>query len=287
MFDHIRAFHQPRTVSEAVRLLHKPGGQACLVAGGTDLVLRAGRSVTDLVDITRLGLAYIRRSGQGVRIGATTTLAALEQSPHIQHLANGILAKAAASCGTIQTRNVATLGGNLTNASPAADTATPLLVLDANVVLQGLRTRRHVPLAEFFRGPHETVANGSLLTEIVIPPGQPRTAWSFQRFGRTEMDIAVLNVAAGLQLDRRGRCTWIRIALGAVAPRPMRAPRAEAVLGDSILSKTRIERAADTVAQEIRPITDVRASAEYRTELSRVLLRRALEECAQHLECAL
>ncbi len=287
MFDHVRAFHQPRTVNEAIRLLHKPGGQACLVAGGTDLVLRAGRSVTDLVDIARLGLDYIRPSRQSVRIGAATTLAALEQSPHIRRLANGILARAAASCGTIQTRNVATIGGNLTNASPAADTATPLLVLDAQVVLQGLRTKRHLPLAEFFRGPHETVANGSLLTEIVIPPCQPHTAWSFQRFGRSEMDIAVVNVAAGLQLDRRGRCTWIRIALGAVAPRPMRAPKAEAVLADCILSKTRIERAADTVAREIRPITDVRASAEYRTELSRVLLRRALEECAQHLECAL
>ena len=287
MFDHIQAFHQPRTVSEAIRLLHKPGRQACLIAGGTDLVLRAGRSVTDLVDITRLGLDYIRRSGQGVRIGATTTLAALEQSPHVQHLADGILAKAAAACGTIQTRNVATIGGNLTNSSPAADTAPPLLVLDANVVLQGLRTKRHVPLAEFFRGPHETVANGSLLTEIAIPPGRPHTAWSFQRFGRTEMDIAVVNVAVGLQLDRRRRCTWIRIALGAVAPRPMRAPKAEAVLANSIIDRRRIERAVDTAAQEIRPITDVRASAEYRTELSRVLFRRALEECAQHLESVL
>ena len=287
MFDHIRAFYQPRTVNEAIRLLHKPGGQACLIAGGTDLVLRAGRSVTDLVDIAHLGLDYIRRSGQGVRIGATTTLAALEHSQHVQHLANGILAKATASCGTIQTRNVATIGGNLANASPAADTATPLLVLDAQVVLQGLRSRRQLPLAEFFRGPHQTVANGLLLTEIVIPPCQPRVAWSFQRFGRTEIDIAVVNVAAGLQLDRRGRCTWIRVALGAVAPRPIRAPNVEAVLADSILNRPRIERAADTAAQEIRPITDVRASADYRTELSRVLLRRALEECAQHLECAL
>lgn len=287
VFDRIRDFHQPHTVNEAIRLLHKPEGQVCLVAGGTDLVLGAGRCITELVDITRLRLDYIRRSGQGVRIGATTTLAALEQSPHVQHLANGILARAAATCGTIQTRNVATIGGNLTNASPAADTATPLLALDAIVVLQGLRSRRQVPLAEFFRGPHETVANGSLLTEIVIPPCQARTAWSFQRFGRTEIDIAVVNVAAGLQLDCRGRCTWIRITLGAVAPQPMRAPKAEAVLACRVLTKSLIKRASDTAAREIRPITDVRASAEYRIDLSRVLLRRALEECAQHLESAL
>jgi len=287
VFDHIRAFYQPRTVSEAIRLLHKPGGRTCLVAGGTDLVLRAGRSITDLVDITRLRLDYIRGSGQGVGIGAATTLAELEQSPHLQRLANGILAKAAACCGTIQTRNVATIGGNLANASPAADTATPLLVLDARIALQGLRSRRQVRLAEFFRGPHATAANGSLLTEIVIPPCQPHTAWSFQRFARTEMDIAVVNVAAGLQLDRRGRCTWVRIALGAVAPQPIRTAKAEAVLADGILTKSRIERAADAAAQEVRPITDVRASAEYRTDLSRVLVRRALEECAQRLECAL
>ena len=287
MFDHIRAFYQPRTVNEAIRLLHQPGVQACPVVGGSDLVLRAGRSVTDLVDITRLGLDYIRRSGQSVRIGTTTPLAELQHSPHVQHLASGILAKAAACCGTIQRRNVATIGGNLVNASPAAEIATPLLGLDAKVVLQGLRSRRQVHLAEFFGGPHETVANGSLLTEIVIPPCKPHTAWSFQRFGRTEMDIAVVNVAAGLQLDRRGRCTWIRIALGALAPRPMRALKAEAVLADCILNQTRLERAADTAAQEIHPISDMRASAEYKTELSRVLLRRALEECAQHLECAL
>jgi CO/xanthine dehydrogenase FAD-binding subunit len=287
VFDHIRAFHQPCTADEAIRLLQKPGGQACLVAGGTDLALRTGRSVTDLVDITRLGLDYIRRSGQGVRIGASTTLTALEQSPRVRHLANGILAMAAASCGTLQTRNLSTIGGTLANASSAADLATPLLVLAAKVVLQGLRSRRQVLLAEFFQGPHDTVATGSLLTEIAIPPCLPHTAWSFQRFSRTGTDIALVNVGAGLQLSRRGRCTWIRIAFGAAAPRPMRAPKAEAVLADSILNKPRIERAADVAAQEILPITDVRATAEYRTELIRVLLRRALEECAEHLEGAL
>jgi CO/xanthine dehydrogenase FAD-binding subunit len=105
MFDHVKAFHQPRTVQKAVTLLQKKKGKACLVAGGTDLVLRAGRSVTDLVDITRLGLDYIRGNVKGMRIGAATTLAAIEHSSDVQRWANGILAKAAAACGTVQMRN--------------------------------------------------------------------------------------------------------------------------------------------------------------------------------------
>ncbi len=287
MFDHVRAFHQPRSISEALRLLRRSGAQAFLLAGGTDLVLRAGRSVTDLIDITHLGLDYIKREGRDLRLGAATTLAELEQSSLVQPLANGILAKAAAACGTIQTRNLATLGGNLANASPAADTATPLLVLEAEVVLQGTRSKRRIPLAEFFRAPHESAASGSLLTEIVIPACKPRMAWSFQRFGRTEVDIALVNVAAGIQLNKAGRCTLARIALGAVAPQPMRALKAEAALEGKLLNGELVERAVECAVQEIRPITDVRASAEYRAELSRVLLGRALAECAQHLERAL
>jgi CO/xanthine dehydrogenase FAD-binding subunit len=286
MFDHVKAFHQPRTVQKAVTLLQQKG-KACLVAGGTDLVLRAGRSVTDLVDITRLGLDYIKGGVKGMRIGAATTLAAIEHSSEVQRLANGILAKAAAACGTVQMRNVATIGGNLANASPAADTATPLLVLDAAVVLQGSRAKRQVALVDFFRAPHETAAKGSLLTEIVLPACKANAAWSFQRFGRTELDIAIVNAATGLQLDRNGRCTWARIALGAVAPIPVRARKAESLITGKALDAQLLEQAAEAALEDIRPITDVRASAEYRREISRVLVRRALQECAQHLECEL
>jgi len=286
MFDHIRAFHQPRTVQEALKLLHRPGVKACPVAGGTDLVLRAGRSVTELVDITRLGLDAIRRNGRGLRIGAAATLAALEDSKAVQALADGILAKAAAYCGTVQMRNVATVGGNLANASPAADTATPLLVLDAEVVLHGLRGKRRIGLAEFFLAPHRTAAAGALLTEIVIPAPHPRARFSLQRFSRTESDIAVVSVAAGLQLDGKGRCQWARVALGAVAPVPLRVKKTEAALLGQVLTPEVIERAMKVAAGEARPITDIRASAEYRAELIRLLLRRALLDCARQRERA-
>lgn len=287
MFDHIRVFHQPRTIKDAVRLLHKTGSEACLVAGATDLVLRAPRSVTALVDISHLGLSYIKRDGKAVRIGATTTMSALEHSAVIQRLGNGILAQAAANCGGVQTRNMATIGGNLANASPAADTATPLLALDAEVVMRGLRGQKRMPLSAFFSGPHKSAAEGFLLIEIVIPAGTPRTAWSLQRLARTERDLAIVSVAAAIQLNRQDRCTWARIALGAVAAQPMRAQTAESVLAGQVVHRELIETAAEAAAQEIEPLTDVRASAEYRRAMTRVLVRRALQECAGRLECAL
>jgi len=284
MFDHIRAFHQPASLKEAIRLLHRQDANACLIAGGTDLALQADRSVSVLVDISRLGLSYITRKAGSIHIGATTTMAALEHSTLMQHFAHGILAKAAASCGSLQTRNMATLGGNLANASPAVDTATPLLVLEAQVVFKGLSSRHTLQLDAFLAAPHSTIAKHELLIEVILPPSKPHTAWSFLRLGRTEMDVAIVNAAAAIQLDGEHRCTAARLALGAVAPYPLRARKAEAVLHGQVLTMEVVQGAADAAVQEIHPVTDVRASAEYRREITRVLVRRAIEECIQHLE---
>ena len=284
MFDHIRSFHQPTSIREALRLLTGREGEACLVAGGTDLALRAGRSVQVLVDLSRLELSYVKRKGGGLRIGATTTMAMLEESVLARLMANGILAKAAASCGSPQTRNMATIGGNLANASPAADTATPLLAMDAEVVLQGLRSSRTLPLEKFFTGPHATIGNRELLVEIIVPACKTNSSFSFQRLARTEIDIAIVNVAAAVRWDRAQRCTGVRLALGAVAPCPMRSRRAEALLEGQVATEKLIAKVADMVSQDIAPISDVRASADYRREISQVLVRRALQECVQRLE---
>ena len=281
MFDHIRCFRQPSTISEAIKLLQGREGEACLVAGGTDVALRVGRSVQVLVDVSRLGLSYIRRNGGRLHIGATTTMASLEQSVLVRLTANGILAQAAAICGSPQTRNMATIGGNLANASPAADTATPLLVMGAEVVLQGLRSTRTLPLEEFFAGPHSTNSHRELLVEVVIPRSRPKTTFSFLRLARTEIDIALVAAAVSLRRDAKQRCAGVRIALGAVAPCPMRARRAEAVLEGQLATDKLIRQAAEIASQEIAPITDVRASSEYRREIAQVLTRRAIEECVQ------
>lgn len=289
MFDKVEAFYRPGNVREALRLLLSGKGRARVVAGGTDVVVEADRSVRILIDITQAGLSYIRRRGGACVIGATTTMAALESSPVIRALAGGILARAAATCGSVQIRNMATIGGNLANGSPAADTATPLLALDAEVVLADQRGRRKVPLAALYSGQRKILSGKALLVEIVIGGAGhgPARRWSFQKLGRTETDISLVNVAAGLQLDSHGRAKWARIALGAVAPAPIRAVRAENLLVGRKLDETLLAEVCDKVAREVSPITDVRASAEYRRAMSRVLTRRALEECATREGCGL
>lgn len=281
MFDHIQAFRQPRSVQEAVRLLHNRSAHARAVAGGTDLVVQGNRTIRTLVDLSRLGLDYLHRDRKEVVIGATTTMAALESAPLVQALGGGILARAAAGCGSMQNRNMATLGGNLASASPAADTAPALLVLEAAVVVQGLRGRRRLSLPEFFAGAHQTRLQRDLLVEVRIPASPLHAGWAFGKLARTQADIAIVNVAAGLQLDRSGRCRWVRIALGAVAPQPVRATTAEKLLTGQLLTRALIAQAAEMVVADMQPISDVRASADYRRAMSCVLVRRALLECAQ------
>jgi carbon-monoxide dehydrogenase medium subunit len=285
VFDHIQAFYQPTSVREAVRLLH--GGRGRVVAGGTDLALLRDRSIRFLVDVKHLGLDYIRRDGNGCDIGAACTMAEVENSPIVRGLAGGILARAAATCGSIQIRNLATIGGNLANGSPAADTATPLLAMDASVILQNQKGRRRLTLQEFFALPQKQRVQGGLLVQIFIPKSKGRGGWSFQKFGRTETDISVVNCAGGLGVTREGKAAWARLALGAVAPTPMRALKAEGLLVGQAITAELIERAAESVASEVQPISDQRASAEYRREISQVLARRALRESAQLAGCTL
>ncbi len=287
MFDHIERFYRPTALREALLLLRKVGKRGRIVAGATDIVTQADRSSRFLIDVNRLGLNYVRGNSKGLLIGATTTMADIENSPVILAFAGGILAKAASTCGSIQNRNMATVGGNLANASPAADTAVVLLVLDAQVRVANSRRSRNIALTEFYPGPHQTVLNGDLLEEIVIPalPGSGRLGWSFQKLGRTQTDISVVNAAAGLQIDPRGHIKWARIALGAVGPTPMRARNAENLLLGSTFSEDLLSRAGEAVIHEVSPIGDGRASAEYRREMSGVLARRALRECASQAGC--
>ncbi len=288
MFDRLRAFHQPTTVQAALRFFateRRAGGPGRFVAGGTDLVVQGDRSLRFLVDLTRLPLRYVKRRGGGWALGATATMADLEHDAGLRRFADGILAEAAGTAGSPQIRNMGTVGGNLANASPACDLAPPLLALDAAVVIAGGGARRTVPLEKFFRGAHRTALNGGLLVEVVVPApprsAGGRAAWSFQKLGRLQSDIAVVNAAAGVVVAKDGRCTWARIALGAVAPTPLRARRAEALLVGRAFDAAAAEAAAGRAAAETRPVSDVRSSAEYRREMSRVLVARALRECLE------
>ena len=282
MFENVEAFYRPASVRDALQLLENAQGGARIVAGCTDLVLEDDRSVRFLIDIKRAGLNYIRRRGGKFAIGATTTMSEIEQSPEIRDLAGGLLSRAAATCGSVQIRNMATVGGNMANGSPAADLAAPLLALDASAVIADSQGRSKMPLADYLAAARSRALAKSLLVEVTFeePPSGSRCGWSFQKFGRTEIDISIVNVAAGLQLDPRGRVKWVRIALGAVAPAPMRMDATEALMKGRAFDRVLLTEACESVMRDVRPIGDQRASADYRRELSRVLTGRALEECS-------
>ncbi len=276
-------YFAPQSLSGAVSLLRRFGNKASLLAGGTDLLLRlerkliAPRAIVDLKKVR--ALTGIKSGPTGLRIGALALMDEIASSSGVLER-YGILAKGAAAVGSIQTRNRATLGGNHCNASPAADSAPPLIALGAHARIVGVKGTREVSLEEFFLAPGKTcLQRNELLKEIVIPAPPRRCGGSFQRCTRTAMDIALVNCAVFLSLKPKNDIIRdIRIALGAVAPTPVRVRSAEeALIGNNPDEKT-IEEAASRAAASASPIDDVRSSAAYRRDIVRVLTRRAIEE---------
>lgn len=281
MFDQVEDFCRPATVPEALRLLQRGNGKARIIAGGTDVVVAGQDDIRILIDITRAGLSYIRGAAEGLSIGATTTLGEIEDSTELRRFASGILPKAAATCGSRPIRNIATLGGNVANASPAADMAVVLLALGASAILARVLGECAVPLPDYLSGAAEGRWSKTILVELEIPaPAAGRSGWSFQKLGRTEVDISLVSVAAGLGLDDAGKIAWARIALGSVAPTAVRAESAEELLIGRHPDAEAFEQAAAEAARTISPISDLRASADYRREMTTVLTARALRECA-------
>ena len=278
-FEYLEA----RTLRQAIRMLQQHGPQARIVAGSTDFLVRwrAGFWHPDyVVNIQHIpGLSrvtYSRRSG--LRLGALATIQALEQHPAIrQHYP--ALAAAAASFAGVQVRNLATVGGNICNASPSGDTLPALIAYGAECRLSGPDGHRQVALDQLFTGPGRTVlAQDEILTEITLPPTSANTGSLYIKHSpRGAMDIATVGVASALALARSGECTDARIALGAVAPIPLRARAAEDTLRGQKLDPELLQAAADQAMAEATPIDDVRGTAGYRRQMVGVLTRRTLE----------
>jgi carbon-monoxide dehydrogenase medium subunit len=271
----------PTTLDEAIRLLAEHGREARVLAGGTDLLLRMRtgqwrpRCVVNIKKIPGLvGIGF--DPGSGLRLGAMVTAAELVRSEVVQaHYP--ALAQGAAVMASVQIRNLATVGGNLCNAAPSADLAPPLIALGGSAVIAGPEGQRRVPLDEFFLGPGQTIlAPDELLVAITLPFPRPGSAAVYLKNSpRQAMDIAVVGVAVAMsRLDER--CEDVCLVLGAVAPTPLRARRAEALLRREEITTERIAEAARTAAQEAQPIDDVRGSAWYRRQMVEVLTRRAL-----------
>ena len=274
------AYFKPTSVAEAIKLLEQYGEKGWLLAGGTDLLVEKDPQVEVLIDITGLGLNYIKSDSQGVRIGATTTFADIAASSILQKSPYNVLAQAARQVGTPQTRNVATIGGNICHAVPSADSAPALLVLGATLSVDCSTGERLMEIADFFLDVRkDALGSCELLTEIQLPALPARTGTAFAKKGRVATaDLAVVNVAVRVTLTAGNTCQDARIALGAVAPVPLRAREAEAMLQGKEPQEELLEKVALRASEEIKPISDVRSSAEYRKTLSRVLVERALKE---------
>lgn len=273
----------PATLDEAFSMLSRYKGRAKVIAGGTDIIPRLKRRETAapgyVIDLKGIpALDNIKYDAGGLNIGALATIGAVETSAIIRHKF-GILAQAAQSMASPQVRNRGTIAGNICNAVPSADSAPALLALGAKLKIISPKGERTVSIEDFFTAPGQTViSDEEILREIYIPHPTPNSRGVYLKLTpRRAMDLAIVGVAA-LVTAQDGVCKDIRIALGAVAPTPTRAKKAEAVLKGQKLDDALIEKAAETAAAEAKPIDDHRASAEYRREMVEVLVKRAIKQ---------
>ena len=278
--------YQPTSVQEASQLMKENGPGGRFLAGGTDLVIamkEKGLVPKYVVDLKRIpGLTGIRENSDGsIAIGALTTMREIETSPLITSKFP-FLAQSAAEVGSIQIRNRATVGGNMANATPSADVAPSLITLNAIAKIVGADGERSVPLETFFRGPGQTIMSADeILTDITIPKTSPRLVGEYIKFSPREMmDLAYVGVAVAYTRSAQQRCEGVRIVLGAVAPTPIRARRAEAAVEGQILTEPLAEKAGEIAAEESKPISDVRSSADYRRAMVGAMTKRALLNAA-------
>ena len=282
-------YFAPQSLSEALALFQEHGEGGRALAGGTDLVVQVkegGKIPTPsyLVSLRRVpelrGIDFSEKDG--LRLGAAATMAEIAESPLIRERFP-ILAQGAGLVGSIQTMNMATVGGNVCNAAPSADTAPPLVAYEAKAVIAGPEGERELSLEEFWQEPGKTAMRpGELLRELRLPVPPANSGGIYERHTpRKQMDIAAVAVAALLTLGPDELIERARVALGAVAPTPIRARKAEAALEGNMAGDPLFAMAAEAAAAEASPISDIRGSAEFRSHLVRVMTERCLQEAAR------
>ena len=279
-------YFAPLSVEEVLELLEMKGENARVMAGGTDLLLKISKG--ELKPGAVIGLKKIKdldnisfNKREGLMIGATALLSDVASHPDILREYPSI-AYAASVTANVQIRNMGTVAGNICNAAPSADNAPSLMAMGAEVILRSTKRERKLSLDQFFKGPGLTaIEHGELLTGILIPPPLPHQVVSYQHISaRSRVDIAGVCVSAMVRLNEE-RCEEVRVVLGAVAPTPMRARKTEELLKRKRLSDELIEKAGILASEESKPISDMRASAEYRKKMVAVLTTRALVEATE------
>jgi len=295
-------YHKPDTIAEALELMAQYKNEAVFIAGGTDVMVLIGQKKLKPRALISLRNVVDLKRRDGTIIGAGVTHRELQRDPLIQqHCA--ALYDAVCNLGSTQIRNVATIGGNICTAAPSADTACPLLVLDAKAVLTSKAGEREVYVDDFFTGPGKTVLQkGEILKEFRMPRfGEKSASVYIKHTRRAAMDLPIIGVAARITLDRNDvkcrdvlctmepiakimglfedeglRCVDARIAMGVVAPRPIRAKKAETALKGKVLSEKLVAEVAEIAESEGSPRDSVRGEAWYRSEMIKVLVRRAI-----------
>ena len=275
-------YEAPTTLEAAVTLLAGANGQARVLAGGTDLLIqmRGGRVEPELlVDIKHIPeMTAITVEGGVYRFGAAVPCMELVENKAFGKVWPGVV-DGANLIGSIQVRGRATVGGNLCNASPAADTVPAMIAAGASAVIVGPKGKREVAVEEVATGPGKpSLAKGEFVASFLLPKRPPRSGDAYLRFiPRTEMDIAVVGAGINLTLDEAGVCRQARVCIGAVAERALLVPEAAAALLGTKVDADALKRMAAAVSAACRPIDDKRGTKEYRIKVSGVMARRAAE----------
>lgn len=279
-FEYLEA----RTLRQAVSMAQRHGQQARIVAGSTDFLIRWRQGAWQpqyVINIQHVpGLSRVSYSARnGLRLGALVTVQTLESHPIIRRRYPALSAAAATFAG-VQVRNLATVGGNVCNASPAGDTLPALLAFDANCRVAGPNGERWLPLDRFFTGPGQTALEpGEILAELRLPPSPPNTGSLYIKHSpRGAMDIATVGVASVISLQERGTvCCEVKIGLGAVASTPIRAYTAEDMLRGRVITPELLEAVAREAQRAVAPINDIRGTAAHRKAMVQVLTQRTLK----------
>jgi len=270
-------YFDPSDMREAVAILKERGSKMMIMAGGTDLLNQMKvRQVTPefVLNIKKIKeLEYIRRNN-GLEIGALTTITAVRESTLIKKECPSLY-DATEWFGTPQIRNMATVGGNICRSSPSSDLVAPLMALDARLRLVGAKGERIVPIEEFMVGVGENVLDREILTEIIVPREEKPSGTAFKKLKRSSADLAKVSCAVSIAM-KDGKCEEIRIVLGAVGDKVFRARKAEEMIrGEKVIDAV-IEKAGRKASQEAQPITDVRSTSEYRSQMIEVLVKRLI-----------
>ena len=266
----IDEYISPSSISQALDLLQEKSSM--VIGGGLEFVLLKPY-ITKVIDLTSLNLSYIKQTDKWIKIGATTNYTNLVNSEILQKKYNGIISKAAQATGSLQIRNQATIGGNIGARKVYSDLIPALIAVKANVKLNG--EDRIIPVTEYF-----DIASKEkhIIEEILIPADDENFTGAYIRMGRTEFDFAIVNIAMAIKL-KDNYCEDISIGMGGVAHAPFRAIKTENVLKSKIITQDLMKEAQAELLEEIKPMTDLMGSSDYKKELATVFLKRAVIEC--------